>query len=557
MESGRIVVGRYVKLAINRVKRYKNEYKFYQDRVDKRIAFIENECSNTKAETGRLKLALVQKVWLEVAWGFYESVEIKKINIDTMDEYTETEERRLINEIPLIVSRGSGKTTLGSAIGTTMQIIDGEHGADVQLLAYNREQAGFLFEASRAMSLREDSLLFHLRDYDILTSTKQGMLFRPTNALMRIKTSDYESLDGTNAHCNIFDEVHTYDDDFIKIVNDGSRKKRKNWQTWYLTTSGTKRDGIFDKYFKFWTSILDEKIKNDHIMPWIYCLDDMSEIHNSKMWQKAIPLVGILTDYKTIAEEIEMSKDDPVQQAELMAKTFNIPVNNYQMYFSNEECSGNREAFNITMFTGTDERMARCVLGIDLSDVNDICSISFMIPVEDTFMFLNKKYAPRKIVDNLPREKREKYLEWESKGFLTIHELDYNDQEFIFNDLYDFMTKNKILPVLIGYDKWNAREIIRRFEEYYGSEKANEVQQTVKTLSRPMKIYKEKIKAKKIIFDDPVSTWNHLNVMAKIDANGNVFPNKSKASGKIDVFASQLDAFVAYENNKDLISYYF
>jgi len=557
IESGQIVVGKNVKLAVNRVKRYKTEYKFYQCRADKRISFIENECSNTKTETGRLKLALVQKVWLEVAWGFYENVEVKKTNIDTMEEYTQIEERRLINEIPLVVSRGTGKTTLGSAIATTMQIVDGEHGADVQMLAYNREQAGFLFEASRAMSLSENSLLFYLRDNNMLTSTKQGMLFRPTNSLMRIKTSDYESLDGTNAHCNIFDEVHTYDDDFIKVVNDGSRKKRKNWQTWYLTTNGIKRDGIFDKYYKFWTDILEEKIKNDHIMPWIYCLDDISEIYDQKTWQKAIPMIGILTDYKTIAEEIEMSKDDPVQQAELMAKTFNIPINNYQMYFSNEECKGNREKFDISLFMGTDDRMARCILGIDLSDVNDICSISFMIPVDDSFMFLNKKYIPRKTVDNLSREKKEKYFEWEAKGLLTIHELDYNDQEYIFDDLYDFMTKNKILPVLVGYDKWNAREIIRRFEEYYGTEKTQVISQTVKTLSRPMKIYKEKIKNGKIIFDDPVSTWNHLNVMAKLDANGNVFPNKAKAQDKIDVFASQLDAFTIYENNKDLLSYYF
>ena len=546
-----------MKLAISRVKRYKSEYKFYQSRADKRISFIENECSNTKADTGRLKLALVQKVWLEIAWGFYAKVEITKINPDTMQEYTEIEERRLINEIPLVVSRGSGKTTLGSAIGTTMQIIDGEHGADVRMLAYNREQAGFLFEASRAMSLRDDSLLFHLRNNDILTSTKQGMLFRPTNSLMRIKTSDYESLDGTNAHCNIFDEVHTYDDDFIKIVNDGSRKKRKNWQTWYLTTSGTKRDGIFDKYYQFWIDILEEKIKNDHIMPWIYCLDDISEIHDFRMWQKAVPMIGILTNYETIADEIKMSKDNPVQQAELMAKTFNFPVNNYQMYFSNEECIGNREAFNISLFTGTDEHMARCILGIDLSDVNDICSISFMIPIDGSFMFLNKKYIPRKTVENLSREKREKYLEWESKGFLNVHELDYNDQEFIFDDLYSFMTNNKILPVLVGYDKWNAREIVRRFEEYYGAEKCEVIPQTVKVISRPMKIYKEKAKSKKIIFNDPVATWCHLNVMAKIDANGNVFPNKARAVDKIDVFASQLDAFITYENNKDLISYYF
>ncbi|MDS9197281.1 terminase large subunit, partial [Streptococcus pneumoniae] len=108
-------------------------------------------------------------------------------------------------------------------------------------LAYSREQAGYLFNASRAMLSNEESLLHYMREADILRSTKQGILYETTNSLMSIKTSDYESLDGTNAHYNIFDEVHTYDDDFIKVVNDGSSRKRKNWITWYISTNGTKR----------------------------------------------------------------------------------------------------------------------------------------------------------------------------------------------------------------------------------------------------------------------------------------------------------------------------
>ncbi|MTW08485.1 terminase large subunit, partial [Streptococcus pneumoniae] len=140
--------------------------------------------------------------------------------------------------------------------------------------------AGYLFNASRAMLSNEESLLHYMREADILRSTKQGILYETTNSLMSIKTSDYESLDGTNAHYNIFDEVHTYDDDFIKVVNDGSSRKRKNWITWYISTNGTKRDKLFDKYYNIWVDILDEKIVNHSVMPWIYQLDDVSEIHN-------------------------------------------------------------------------------------------------------------------------------------------------------------------------------------------------------------------------------------------------------------------------------------
>lgn len=556
VEAKKVPVCYETELAIKRVQRFKQQYTFKQKEADKRINFIENECSQTKGQSGKLKLALPQKVWLEVAWGFYYDAEVTKTNPETLEEYQTTEERRLINEVPIIVPRGTGKTTLGSAIGEVGQIIDDEYGADIQLLAYSREQAGYLFNASRAMLANEDSLLHLMREAEILRSTKQGILYETTNSLMSIKTSDYESLDGTNSHYNIFDEVHTYDEDFIKVVNDGSRKKRKNWITWYISTNGTKRERVFDKYYAQWVEILEGKRQNDHIMPWIYKLDSVEEVSKPETWMKAMPLLGITTEKETISAEIEDAKGDPSKQAELMAKTFNLPVNNYLSFFTNEECKGNAEEFEDERFVGNDERNARCVLGLDLSDVNDICSASFMIVDGDKRLFMNRKYMPRNRIEALPKEQKEKYLAWEQQGHLIIHELDYNDQEYIFNDLREFMTERKIMPLVVGYDKWNAREIVRLFNDYYG-DVCVIVEQTVKNLSSNLKVYKSKAQAGKIIFNDPVSTWNHMNVVVKIDGNGNIFPNKEKAKNKIDVFASQLDAYIAYEMKKDELQYYF
>jgi phage terminase large subunit-like protein len=112
------------------------------------------------------------------------------------------------------------------------------------------------------------------------------------------------------------------------------------------------------------------------------------------------------------------------------------------------------------------------------------------------------------------------------------------------------------MPVAVGYDKWNAAEMQRYFENEWG-DICHRVDQNVKTLSTPLKIYKAKLTAGKILFDDPVAAWNHANVNVKVDANNNIFPNKAKARDKIDVFAAQLDAFVCYEENKETLSYYF
>ena len=136
VERGDIPVNHYIQLVIDRVKRFKSQYIFKQKAADKRIDFIENETSNTKGLDTPLKLALVQKVWLEVAWGFYHEVEVTKTDPETLEVFKATETRRLINQNAFIVPRGSGKTTLASAIALVGLMIDGEYGADVQNLAW-------------------------------------------------------------------------------------------------------------------------------------------------------------------------------------------------------------------------------------------------------------------------------------------------------------------------------------------------------------------------------------------------------------------------------------
>lgn len=556
IDSWKVILCKETRLQIERINRFKKEYTFKQDEVDKRIGFIEEECSHTKGSNGKLKLSLPQKVWLESAWGFYYMEEVEKTDPDTLETYKVFEERRLTREVAIIVPRGTGKTTLGAAIGLVGQLIDGEYGADIQMLGYDRKQASYIYNAQRAMLTRTDSILYKLKQRNKLRSTKQGLLFTPTNALANISTSDYESLDGTNCHYNIFDEVHTYEDDFIKVTNDGSRTKRKNWMSWYISTQGTKREKTFDKYYEEWESILDGTIKNDHISIWIYKLDEIDEIHDKKMWFKAMPLLGITTRIEDIEREVIACKNNPVKQAELMAKTFNLPVNNYLSYFDNEECKGNKEEFKQELFQGDEFRNAYCVIGMDLSDVNDICAISFMIVDGDKRYFLTRKYLPRVRVNRLPKDRRDQYAEWEKDGNLIIHDLDLNDDAFIFEDIKAFMQEKHLYPVFVGYDSWQSKDIVRRFTEYYG-DITYKVQQTTKVLSNPLKIYKAKIGAGKIIFDDPVGTWCHMNIKVKVDGNGNIFPNKEKAKDKIDVVLANLDAFIAYENNKENLEYYF
>lgn len=566
IEQGEIEANKWIKLAIKRVERFKRIYTFRQKEADDYINFIEEQCSKTKGDTGKLKLALPQKVWLEVAFGFYSKDLYTVTDPDTLEDKQVREVRRLINEIPLLISRGSGKTTIAAAVGTSMQIIDGEQGADVQLLAYDKKQAGYLAQASSDMKSNKGSVINMLWKTDLLHSSRDGIIFRPTNSRMSVVASNYEALDGSNCHVSIFDEVHTYDQDFIKVATDGSRKKRKNWMAWYPTTNGTKRGGTFDVYFKKWTEWLleeetlgeFERSTNDHIIPWLYTLDDKSEVNDESKWQKAIPLLGITTSIETIRQEILDAKNDPVAQNEIMAKTFNLPQQNFMSYFSTDEIRNAKNGFNKDLFIGNDYRNARCIIGIDLSDVGDICSVSFMVvsPDGETISFVNRKYLPRSRVEALTKDQLDQYMAWSAKGEIILHDHDYNDPKFIYQDLTEFVSKNKMLPIAIGYDPWNGDELVRLLTNRYG-DITTPIRQGPQTLSNPLKMYKAKMTAGKVKFNDPVSEWCHGNTIVVQDNNSNIKPDKAKSKNKIDVMASQLDAWTLFTmKREDLLPYF-
>lgn len=566
IEKGEIIANKWVKLALKRVERYKRIYTFRQEEADRYIDFIQNECSKTKGESGKLKLALPQRVWIEVAFGFYSTDYYTITDLDTMQESKALETRRLTNEVPLLISRGSGKTTIAAAVGQAMQIIDGELGADIQLLAYDKTQAGFLRDAAVNMRSVRSSVIRKLWDADLLHSSREGIVFRPTNSKMSVVASNYEALDGSNCQLSIFDEVHTYSTDFIKVATDGSRKKRKNWMAWYPTTNGTKRGATFDTYLEKWQKWLleeeklgpYEKSSNDHITPWLYMLDDKSEVKDTKMWQKAIPLLGITTSVETILQEIEDAKNDPIAQNEIMAKTFNLPQQSHMAYFSTEEIRAAKDGFDPEMLQGTDYRNARVIIGIDLSDVNDICSVSFMTvsPDGETLSYINRKYLPRSRVETLTHDQMAQYTSWASTGDLNLHSLDYNDQKMIFKDILDTVREHKMMPVAIAYDPWNGDELVRLLTERFG-EITHPIRQGMRTLSVPLKAYKAKMIAGKVKFKDPVSEWCHGNVIVVQDNNANIKPDKKASKNKIDVMASQLDAFVYFFNHKDELMPYF
>lgn len=546
INNNEIVVGRKIIQALNRVQSYLDKYEFIGNKAYSKINFIESETCQTKGSNANLKLALPQKVWLEIVWGFYKKSE-------SNDKLV-----RVIHQVPIMMGRGNGKTTLISAVALVGLLIDDEYGADVQILATTRSQAELAFSASKAMLNKVGSLLNKLTLNKQLKRTKQGLMFEPTNSLMSVKTSKYETLDGTNAHYNVFDEVHAYKTDFIKVVNDGSMRKRGNWISWYVTTNGRTRDAVFDRYYKTWADVLSGKIDDDSIFPFLYEIDSLEDVSDIKKhpekavnFQKANPMIGYMDSLSTgsIMKDLLSAESDIIAQQEILAKTFNYPMLSYGTFFNNMQVLGNSDLYE-DVFRGTEERYKNVILGVDLASVNDIASVALLTKKDDVLYYKTFSFLPKESMYKMPYDKQQFLEQQVDKGNLIVHDLPENDIKLIFDHVADYLDSNYLRPVVLAPDPWSIDTFEVLYNDRYGY-KVHYIRQGARTLSKPMQSYRSLIDAGKIVWNNALVNWAHANVVADVDSNNGVKPNKRKSVDKIDPFAAQLDAYVGYYELKE------
>lgn len=526
-------INKYLAMAFKRVERFKQDYRYNPDLPNAIIDFIHSQVY-VPGTTGYEPLQLLpyQKAFIEVTFGF--------VNKETG--------LRVIKEAPLLVARGSGKTTFAAALALSFAMVGGPRFQNIQVLANTVEQAGLLMSYAVQMCNYEGSEL-----NGACSTAARKIDVMPTDNVIKVKTSSYKSLDGTNSVLNIFDEVHAYDKEFIKIVNDGSSRKQKEWTTLYITTNGTLRGKVFDRYFDLWADTL-KKDNDDSIFPFIYCLDEFAEMSDEKYWNKSMPGLGILFDHEVIRRELRLAEEDIVAKVELAAKTFNIPMNAAGSYFDEMEIvrackTGTNQLFEC-------DESQPVIIGLDVSQVSDICSVAFMIPDGDKYNFRTLNFLPRQRVELLTLERRLEYEALEYNGDIFLHDAPINDAQIIFKMVFDFIDRNNLQPVAIGFDPWNAYGFVTQFENWYGKI-ATPVYQTVKVLSPALKTYKGLLISDKINFEGDLIKQAHINVVTKIDANGNLFPNKSLTREKIDPFMAQLDALIIYLLKQDELAIYF
>lgn len=533
---------------------------YYDDQaVEGFIAFCENELTLTDGSD--LELLDSFKLWAEDIFGWYYFVE-KSIYEPNPDGHgghyvNKQEKHRLRNKQYLIVSRGTAKTVYASCIQNYFLNVDTSTTQQVTV-APTMPQAEEVLSAMKTAITRSRGPLFKfLTEGSInnttgsranrvkLTSTKKGIENFLTGSLLEVRPMSIEKLQGRRDKVATVDEWLSCDirEDVVGAIEQGSSKVN-DYLIVAISSEGTVRNGAGDTIKMELMDILKGEYVNPHVSIWWYKLDDIKEVNDPEMWVKASPNIGKTVSYETYQLEVERAEKAPAARNDILAKRFGIPMEGYTYYFTYEETLPHkrRDFWNMP-----------CAMGADFSQGDDFCAFTFLFPLPaGAFGVKTRNYISSHTFAKLPAAVRFKYEQFMNEGTLIVLEGAVIDMMEVYDDIDSHILERGYDVRCFGFDPYNAKEFVSRWETENGSFGLEKVIQGAKTESVPLGELKILAEERKLIFDEEMMTFTMGNCITIQDTNGNRKLLKKRYEEKIDSVAAMLDAYVAYKHNKDM-----
>lgn len=557
---GEIPVCREISMEMNRIDDLIRNPNIYYDRnaVEGFVRFCENELVLTDGTP--LNLLDSFKVWAEQVYGWYYFVERSVYIPNTNGPGGHYEPRRikkrLINKQYLIVARGAAKTMYLMAHQAYKENMDTDTTSQITC-APTMKQADEVLAPYRTAITRARGPLFKFLTFgsapnsgrDIATqaklvSTKRGIENQITGSLLEIRPMSIDKLQGLRPKLATIDEWLSGDtrEDVIGAIEQGA-SKLDDYLIIASSSEGTVRNSVGDNIKMELMSILKGEYYDPHTSIWYYKLDDVDEVGNPDMWLKANPNLGKTVTYETYQRDVERAEKSPVNRNDILAKRFGIPMEGYTYFFTYEETIPHRRRDFWNM---------PCAMGLDLSQGDDFCSFTFLFPLSTgEFGIKTLNYISEYTLMHLPNAIRMKYDDFIHEGSLHVMDGTVLDMMAVYDDLDQFIIDNRYDVRCIGYDPYNAKDFVQRWEQENGPYGIVKVIQGAKTESVPLGELKKLAEDRQLLFDEEIMSYTLGNCIVLEDTNGNRKLYKRRREDKIDAVAAMMDGFVSYKLNRD------
>ena len=558
--EGRIPVCKEIAMEMNRIDQLiENPGVYYDDQaVEGFVRFCENELTLTDGSD--VTLLDTFKLWAEEIFGWYYFIE-RSVFIPGKDgvegHYAKRLiKKRLINKQYLIISRSNAKSMYASFIQNYFLNIDTTTTYQVTT-APTMKQAEEVMSPIRTAITRSRGPYFKLltegslqnttgsrADRAKLASTKKGIENFLTGSLLEVRPMNINKLQGLRSKVNTIDEWLSGDirEDVVGALEQGAAKV-DDYLILAISSEGTVRNGPGDTIKMELMNILKGEYINPHVSIFYYRLDDITEVNDPNMWIKANPNIGKTVSYETIQLDVERAEKAPAVRNDILAKRFGIPMEGYTYYFTYEETlpHSRRDYWGMP-----------CSLGADLSQGNDFCAFTFMFPLSNgAFGIKTRSYISSSTLHKLPNAMRQKYEEFMNESSLMVLDGTILDMMQVYDDLDKHIQDHSYDVRCLGFDPYNAREFVERWQTENGPYGLEKVIQGAKTESVPLGELKNLAEERLLLFDESLMSFALGNCITLEDTNGNRKLYKKRYEAKIDNVAAMLDAFVAYKLNKE------
>ncbi len=557
---GDIPVCKEIEMQMNRIDdNIANPGLWYDDQaIEGFVAYCENELTLTDGED--LHLLDSFKLWAEdaLAWFYFVERSVYVPNPDGHGGHYEKRsiKKRLVNKQYLIVGRGAAKSLYDSCIQSYFGNVDTSTTHQITTAPTMKLAEEIMSPIRTAITRARGPLFKFLTEGSLqnttgsranrmkLASTKKGIENFLTNSLIEIRPMSIDKLQGLRCKIATVDEWLSGDvrEDVVGAIEQGA-SKIDDYLIVATSSEGTVRNGPGDTIKMELTDILRGDYINPHVSIWWYKLDSVDEVGNPDMWLKANPNLGKTVTYETYQLDVERAEKAPATRNDILAKRFGIPMEGYTYYFTYEETLPHRRR---------DFWQMPCALGADLSQGDDFCAFTFLFPLSNgCFGVKTRNYITELTLMKLPLAMRNKYEEFIKEGSLIVMDGTVLDMMEVYEDLDNHIVEVGYDVRCFGFDPYNAREFVERWERENGPFGIEKVIQGAKTESVPLGELKKLAEERMLLFDEELMVFAMGNCITMEDTNGNRKLLKKRYEAKIDAVAAMMDAFVAFKLNRE------
>ena len=553
---GEIPVCRTISMEMNRIDALIEDPSIYYDdlAVEGYIEFCNNELTLTDGSD--LRLVDSFKLWAEQLYGWYYFVE-RSVYDPQLDRYVlKTIKRRLINKQYLIVGRGAAKTMYGSGVQGFHLTVDKDTTSQLTTAPTMSLADEMLSPLRTAIARSRGPLFKFLTEGSIqnttgakanrqkLASTKKGIQNFLTESIFQPIPMSIDKLQGRRTKINTVDEWLSVDirENPITAI-EGGASKMDDYIILAMSSEGTTRNGPGDTIKIELMNILKGDYNDPHTSIWWYQLDDVSEVSDPKMWLKANPNIGKTVSWEAYQRDVDRMEGAPATRNEILAKRFGLPMAGHTYFFTYEETLPHRRKTFWKL---------PCALGMDLSQGDDFCAFTFLFPLRGgEFGVKTLCFITDLTLSKLPTAMRIKYDEFLAEGSLIVMDGKILNMLEVYEVLDKHIIDNEYDVRAVGFDPYNAKEIIERWVTENGQNGVEKVIQGSKTETVPLGELKIFAKERMLLFDESLMVFGMGNCIVEEDTNGNRKLLKRRYDAKIDPVSAMMDAYIAYKHNKE------